>query len=186
MHVTGLRLATLTVFAAILAGCHGARTAPRPAPGVAACPAPVLDESHWNVVSDSAGLTYRMPDTFVEHLDTRLPHRTWNSEGTSSGYLWVGFNHSKEFWLTLRRVPSPGMMEMSECVDSIPGRQILVQAWRTVGGIFDHGRRSDRYDMLTLVPIEPGLTLYVAGGGSDPRIQTILLAIARTVRLPAH
>jgi hypothetical protein len=168
----------------VFAACHGARTAPTPAPGVAACPAPALDMSRWQVVSDSAGLTYRMPDTFVEHVDTRLPHRQWNGEGTSSGYLWVGLIRSKEFWLTLRRVPSPGMMEMSECIDSIPGRQILVQAWRAVGGIFQNGRRSDRYDMFTLVPIEPGLTAYLAGGGSDPRFQTILLGIARTARLP--
>lgn len=173
----------IAVVFAVVAACHAPRTAPGPALGVAACPAPGLNVSHWNVVSDSAGLTFRIPDTFVEHVDARLPHRTWNSEGTSSGYLFVGFNHSKEFWLTLRRVPSRGMMEMSECVDSIPGRQILVQAWRMVGGIFKGGRRSDRYDMLTLVPIEPSLTVYMAGGGSDPRFQTILLAIARTVRV---
>lgn len=186
VHASTFSLPALALFTVLLGGCHGPRVAPSPspAPGVAACPAPAVDVDRWKVVLDSAGLTYRLPESFVEHFDARLPHRTWNSEGKSSGYLWVGFNHSKEFWLTLRRVPSPGMMEMSECIDSIPGRQMLVQAWRTVGGIFRNGRRFDRYDMLALVPIEPGLTVFIGGGGSDPQFQTILLAIARTVRVP--
>jgi hypothetical protein len=37
--------------------------------------------------------------------------------------------------------------------------------------------------MLTLVPIEPGLTLYLTGGGSERETQVLLLAIARTVRV---
>jgi hypothetical protein len=180
------RVAVLAATAPLaLAGCHGPRTAPEPVAAVAACPGPTLDTEQWNVISDSAGITYRVPADFAERRDPRIAHRQWNRERTasdsSSGYLWTGFIHSKEFWLTLRRAPSPGMEEMSECIDSVPGRQILVQAWRTPGGIFRDMRRWDRYDVFALVPVEPGLAFYVAGGGSDRRFQTVLLAIARTV-----
>ncbi len=174
----------LTVGCAILAGCHGPRTAPAPVAAVPACPAPTLDMRTWTLVSDSAGLTYRLPPTFVERPDARLTYRRWTEGGASSGSVSIGFNHSLEHWITFRRAPSPGMHEMTECIDSIPGREILVQAWRTAGGRFEHGRRSDLYEMLTLVPIEPGLTVWVAGGGADPQFQRILLAISRTVRVP--
>ena len=81
----------------------------------------------------------------------------------------IGFIHAAEHWLTLRRAPSPGMHEMSECVDSVGGREILVQTWRTAGGIFRNGRRRDRYDVFALLPVRPGFTVYVTGGGSDRR-----------------
>jgi hypothetical protein len=168
----------------IVAGCHGPKTAPSPSAAVAACPAPVLDLHNWTLVSDSAGLTYRVPPSFVERPDPRLPSRRWTEGGASSGSVSIGFNHMREHWITFRRAPSPGMREMTECIDSIPGRQILVQAWRTVGGRFEGGRRSDLYEVLTLVPMEPGLTLWIAGGGADPQFQRIVLAIGRTVRLP--
>jgi hypothetical protein len=143
-----------------------------------------MDVKDWALVSDSAGLTYRLPKTFVEQPERELPYRRWNADGSASGYVWIGFNRSREHWITLRRAPSPGMHEMTECIDSVAGREILVQAWRTEGGIFQDGRRRDRYDVLALAPIEPGFTVYLAGGGSDRRFQAVLLAIARTVEVP--
>lgn len=174
----------VALLAALVSGCYGPRSAPAPVGAVPACPGPALDVESWDVVSDSAGVTYRLPDGFVEQVDPRLPHRQWSYEGRSSGYVWIGFNSGGEHWITLRRAPSPGMHEMTECIDSVPGRQVLVQAWRTEGGIFRGGRRSDRYDVLALVPIAPDLTVVLTGGGSDRGFQTLLLAMVRTVRVP--
>ncbi len=173
-----LRLAALSLF---LAGCHAARTAPAPMPAAPACPAPALDPADWTPVSDSAGVTYRVPDAFVEQPPDGLPYRRWKADRDLSGYLWFGLNRSNEHWITLRRVPSLGMHEMSECVDSVAGREALIQAWRTAGGIFEHGQRRDRYDVFALVPIEPGLTLTITGGAADRRTQEVLLAVVRTV-----
>jgi hypothetical protein len=134
-------------------------------------------------VSDSAGVTYRIPAAFMGQPSGDLPYRRWTARGELSGYLWTGFIHSPEHWLTLRRVPSPGMYEMSECVDSVAGREVLVQAWRTAGGIFEQGQRRDRYDVFALVPLKPGLTLYLTGGAADRRTQEVVLAVVRTVTI---
>jgi hypothetical protein len=75
------------------------------------------------------------------------------------------------------------MIEMSECIDSIPGREILVQTWRMAGGVFRDSQRLDKYDMLALVPVEPGVTLFLTGGGPKRETQILLLAVARTVRV---
>lgn len=163
--------------------CHRAPgTAPPPEPAATACPAPVLDTRGWRSVADSAAVSYRLPPTLVERPDTTSPNRHW--DGPEYGHIvTVGFIRVLEHWITFRRAPSPGMHEMSECIDSIPGRQILVQTWRTAGGVFRRGRRFDKYEMLALVPIEPGLTLYLTGGGSERDTQVLLLAVARTVRV---
>ncbi len=183
-HVPSIaRNATGLVSSCLLLGACHPRTAPAPIAAIMACPAPALDVSGWAAVSDSSGVTYRLPPGFRRQPDDGLAHHSWQYESASFGDLAIGFIRSREFWLTLRRAPSPGMNEMSECIDSIPGRQILVQAWRTTGGIFRNGRRADRYDVMALVSIDPSITLYLTGGGSDRRFQAMLLAIARTVRL---
>jgi hypothetical protein len=177
------RIATVAIAMAVpAAGCQRPQTAPRPALAVAACPGPVLDTRDWRLVMDSADLSYRLPPALVERADTASPHRRWFS-ADSRQIVTVGFIHELEHWITLRRAPSPGMHEMSECIDSIPGRQLLVQAWRTAGGVFRDRRRFDNYEMLALVPIEPGLTVFLTGGGSARETQVLLLAIARTVRI---
>jgi hypothetical protein len=146
-----------------------------------ACPAPALDPADWTPVRDSARVTYRVPAAFVSEPAGELSYRRWTARADLSGYLWTGFIRSPEHWITLRRAPSPGMHEMSECMDSVAGREVLVQAWRAEGGIFEQGRRRDRYDVFALVPLEPGLTLYLTGGAADRRTQEVLLAVVRTV-----
>lgn len=178
------RIATVAVAMVVpLSGCQRPpETPPRPVPAVTACPAPVLDTRDWRHVVDSANVSFRLPATLVERADTASPHRRWvNADGRQ--VVTVGFLRVLEHWITLRRAPSPGMHEMSECMDSIPGRQLLVQTWRTAGGVFRHGRRFDNYEMLALVPIEPGLTVFLTGGGAARETQVLLLAIARTVRI---
>jgi len=166
-----------------VAGCHrAARTSPGPEPAATACPPPPLDTRDWRQVADSANVSYRLPPDLTERPDTAGPHRWWVGADTHH-VLTVGFIHVREHWITLRRVPSPGMLEMSECIDSIPGREILVQTWRMVGGVFRDSQRLDKYDMLALVPIEPGLTLFLTGGGPERETQILLLAVARTVRI---
>jgi hypothetical protein len=145
----------------------------------------VFDVGDWPVVADSGDLRYRVPRGFEERSDTSLPYRRWTVDGRSAGSVAVGLNHSREHWLTLRRAPSPGMREMSECIDSVAGRELLVQAWRTEGGIFRERRRADRYDVFALVPLAPGRTVFLAGGGADRAFQARLLAMVRTVRVGA-
>jgi len=176
--VLGAALVTVTL------ACHGPRTAPVPLGAAPACPAPAVATDDWIPVTDSMGVSYRLPPGFVPRPHPELPHDRWSYDDGTSGYVWVGVNRSLEHWITLRRAPSPGMYEMSECIDSLAGREILVQAWRTPGGIFRDGRRWDRYDVFALLPIEPGRTVWVTSGGSDRRFQETALAIVRTVRLP--
>ena len=173
--------------AALLTGtiaCHGPRTAPAPVAAAPACPAPVFATGGWTPVTDSMGISYRLPPGFVPRPNPELPHDRWSYDDGTSGYVWIGMNRSPEHWITLRRVPSPGMYEMSECIDSLAGREILVQAWRMRGGISNGRRRPDRYDVFALLPIEPGRTVWVTSGGSDRRFQEMALAIVRTVRIP--
>jgi hypothetical protein len=149
---------------------------------VRACPAPDIGTEGWGIVQDSAGVTYRLPPAFTERPGLE-PYRHWSHAVDPSGSLTIGFSPSREHWSTLRRVPSPSMQEMTECVEGEEGDQILIQSWRTQGGIFRDGRRADLFEMLALVPVEPMVTLFVTGGGSDPAFQATLLAIARTVRV---
>jgi hypothetical protein len=171
---------------ALLAACGGGAVAspepPGPAPARWACPAPSLSTSDWVSRADSAGVAYRLPPGFAERPEVDLSYREWSSS-EHSGRLSIGFSPSREHWITLRRAPSPGMHEMSECVEEGRDRQILIQSWRTEGGSFRDGRRSDLYEMLALVPVEPMLTLFITGGSPDPRFQEILLAVARTVTI---
>lgn len=170
-----------------LAGCQRVGVSPPVAPpSAAACPAPQLDTRGWVAVSDSAGVRYRLPAGFAQRQPGDLPYRQWTFSGELSGRVSIGFSPSREHYTTLRRVPSPPMREMNECVEDVDGRQILVQAWRTEGGRFTGGQRLDLYEMLALVPVEPMLTLFVTGGGAGPAFQRVLLAIARTVRVDAR
>ena len=174
------------VAAVVLAGCGGGSvvspTPPGPAPSHPACPAPGLSTSGWVSHIDSAGVSYRLPPDLVERPPGDLPYHQWTSSELSGG-ISIGFSPSREHWITLRRAPSPGMHEMSECVEERSDRQILIQAWRTEGGSFQNGRRSDLYEMLALVSVEPMLTLFITGGSADPRFQELLLGVARTVRV---
>lgn len=168
-----------------LTGCRRVGVpAPATPPSLAACPAPdVRPSDGWRIVRDSAEVTYRLPAGFVERQGPDLPYREWRSEGDLPGSVRIGFSPSREHFTTLRRVPSPGMREMSECVETVQGREVLVQAWRTEGGSFRGGRRYDLYEIFALVSVEPTRTLFVTGGGADRRFQGVLLTIARTVEV---
>jgi len=185
--VTPSRAVGLVAAAILLAGCQRVAAPPPappgPQPSLAACAPVDPDVRSWDVVRDSAGVSFRMPLGLAPRSRDDLPFREWTTEGSPSGRVSIGFSPSREHWLSIRRVPSPGMAEMSECVDSLEDRQILLQAWRMVGGRFSQGRRSDLYEVLALVPVEPMLTLYVTGGGEDPRFQELVLRIARSVRV---
>ena len=166
-----------------VADCHSPpKTAPGPLPAATACPAPAVDTDAWIRVSDSAGVAYRLPPTFVERPDTTGAYRRWDG-ADGRPVVQIGFLRSPEHWLSVRRVPALGMHEMSECIDSIPAREMLVQTWRMAGGAFRGGRRLDTYEVLALIPIEPGLTLLLYGGGPEREAQILLLAAARTVRV---
>ena len=174
--------------AMLVVACGGRSVAspepPAPVPAHWACPVPSLSTSGWLRHADSAGVAYRLPPDLVQRPAGDLPYRQW-STSDSSGRVSIGFSPSREHWITLRRAPSPGMHEMSECVEEGRDRQVLIQSWRTEGGVFRDGRRFDRYDVSALVPVEPMLTLFITGGSSDPRFQEILLAVARTVTVEA-
>jgi len=57
------------------------------------------------------------------------------------------------------------------------------ETWRTAGGVFRDRRRLDNYEVLALIPIEPGLTVFLTGGGAERETQLLLLVVARTVRV---
>jgi hypothetical protein len=174
----GVAAAALLVFTA----CQRVGVPPPPRPvTAAACPARAIDTRDWLTVADSTGVAFRLPPSFVERALPGEPYRRWTSTIDPSGGITIGLSPSREHFTTLRRVPSPNMHEMTECVEEGSSGQILLQAWRTEGGIFRDGRRADLYEMLVLVPLEPMRTLFVTGGGSDPQFQAMLLQIARTV-----
>jgi hypothetical protein len=179
------RLTAVAVLVLGFGACQRVGVPPPPRPvSTAACPARTIDMRDWQIVPDSTGVTFRLPPSFVERLYPGEPYRRWTSAEDPSGGVTIGISPSREHFTTLRRVPSPGMHEMTECVEETEAGQILLQAWRTEGGIFRDGRRADLFEMLGLVPLEPMRTLYVTGGGSDPRFQAMLLQVARTV-MPA-
>lgn len=156
---------------------------PGPEPSLDACPARRLDVTSWRVVDAAPGVTYRLPTGFVERSRDDLSYREFQIDQTLSGRVAIGFSPSRDYFTTLRRVPSPGMLEMSECVEGPDGRQVLLQAWRTDGGIFRDGERYPLYEVMVLIQVEPTRTLFVTGGGSTPEFQAVLLAIARSVEI---
>ena len=161
----------------IVAGCV------RPAgiaPALAACPAPPQQTEDWPAVAESAGVSFRIPPEFVEQSREEGAHR-FSLRGDFSEYLLAGFIASSSPAETMGRVPGPGMMEMSQCVDSIGGRQVLVQAWRTRGGTFREGQRLDRYDVFAVVPVSPELRFYIASGSHRRETQQLALAAVRTI-----
>jgi len=168
----------LVAFAMVIAaGCV------RPAgiaPALAACPGPGQQTDGWRVVSESAGVTFRIPPDFVERPSDEGAHR-FHLRGDFSEYLLAGFIASSSPAETMGRAPGPGMMEMTQCADSIGGRQALVQAWRTRGGTFRDGQRMDRYDVFAVVPVSPELRFYIASGSHRRETQQLALAAVRTI-----
>lgn len=153
------------------------------APAFAACPAPRVDMTSWRTVADSF-VSFRLPADFVEQPFDEGARR-WYLNDDFSEYLLAGFIASSSPAEALGRAPSPGMMEMSQCVDSIGGRQVLVQAWRTRGGTFRNGRRMDRYDVFAVVPVSPERRFYLASGSHRPPTQQTVLAVVRTIAVGA-
>jgi hypothetical protein len=176
--------ASAGTLAIVIAGCQRVGVAPSPPPGAAdACPAPAVRTAGWEIVADSAGVTYRLPPGFNERPPGDLPFRDFTYSDELRGRVSIGFSPSREHYGSFLRVPSPSMHEMSQCLESINGRDVLLQSWRTEGGSFRQGRRYDLFEMLALVPVQPMLTLFVTGQSEDPAFQQVLLAIARTVEV---
>jgi len=179
--VTALGLATVAL---AMQGCQRVGTpSPPPLRAVAACPAPEVDTTGWEVVTDSAGVSYRLPPGFRQRPpgDQYFKEFTW--VGDLRGHASIGFSPSREYYASMLRVPAPPMREMTECQEPVNGRDVFFQAWRMEGGIFSGGRRYDNFEILALVPVQPMLTLFVTGGSGDPAFQAVLLAIARTVEV---
>jgi hypothetical protein len=162
------------------------RTAPvaSVAPAFAACPAPHVNTTTWRTVADSF-VTFRLPAGFVEQPFDEGARR-WYLNGDFSEYVRAGYIASSSPAEAMGRVPSPGMMEMSQCVDSIGGHQVLVQAWRTHGGTFRNGQRMDRYDVFAVVPVSPERRFYLTSGSHRPQTQQTVLEVVRTIALPAR
>jgi hypothetical protein len=161
------------------AGC--ARPA-RTAPSRAACPAPRADTRDWRIVQDSAEVVFRLPPAFVERARSEGA-REWLLTGDFQQYVLTGFIASSSPVAALGRAPAPGMLEMSQCVDSVGGREVLVQAWRTVGGTFREGRRRDRYDVFAVVAVHPELRFYLASGSYRRQTQDLALAVVRSIAI---
>lgn len=172
-------LASLALLAVFSAGC--ARTT-RVAPASPACPAPRQDTGDWRDVAEPEGVSFRLPAAFVEQPRDEGAHR-WHLRGDFSEYVLAGFIASSSPVETLGRAPSPGMMEMTQCIDSVGGRQVLVQAWRTRGGTFREGRRMDRYDVFAVVAVHPQLRFYIASGSHRRETQQAALTVVRTIAI---
>lgn len=177
-HHPRARLA-LAVAAFIASGCVGPA---RIAPAHAACPAPRQDTGDWRAVAESAGVSFLVPAAFVQQPRDEGATR-WYLRGDFSEYILAGFIPSSSPPPALGRVPNPGMVEMTQCVDSIGGREVLVQAWRTRGGTFREGRRMDRYDVFAVVAVHPELRFYLASGSHRPETQRAALAVVRTIAI---
>jgi hypothetical protein len=158
-------------------GCAGPQ---RLEPARAACPPPRLATALWVTYADSAGVSFRLPAAYQERAP-RDGVREWDLDGDNQQYVLAGYISSSNPPASLGRFVSPGMLEMSQCIDSTGGREVLVQSWRTPGGTFRRGRRLDRYDVFAVVPVRPDLRFYVASGGYERRAQDIALAAIRTV-----
>jgi hypothetical protein len=153
---------------------------PRVVPSRAACPTPSVGTSKWVPLTDSAGVSFRLPADYREVAPSGGA-RHWELGGDFQQYVTAGFIASSSPPSTLGRAVSPGMLEMTECIDSVGGREVLVQAWRTRGGTFRNGRRLDRYDVFAVVPVRPDLRFYFSSGGFEPRTQKLALAAVRTI-----
>ena len=125
-------------------------------------------------------MSFRVPPGVTEH--TREPGpRSWYLGNDFQQYLLTGFIASSSPVASLGRAPSPGMLEMTQCVDSVAGREVLVQAWRTLGGTFRNGQRMDRYDVFAVVAVDPVRRFYLASGGYTREMQDLALAAVRTI-----
>jgi len=134
----------------------------------------------WPVVHESAAVSFRVPPAVTEH--SREPGtRSWRLNDDFQQYILAGFIASSSPVASLGRAPAPGMLEMTQCVDSVAGREVLVQAWRTRGGTFRDGRRLDRYDVFAVVAVDPELRFYLASGGYTRDMQDLALAVVRTI-----
>ena len=155
----------------------------RPTPSRPACPGPRLDARDWMVVQDESGVGFRLPRDFVER-----PHeaggREWALRGDFQQYVETGLIRSSTPVEAMGRAPGAGMMEMMQCIDSVGGQAVLVQAWRTRDGTFRNGRRLDRYDVFAVVALEPSLRFYLASGGYERSTQDFALAAVRTLSVP--
>jgi hypothetical protein len=153
---------------------------PRVAPSRPACPPPGVSTAAWVPIFDSDGVSFRLPAAYREAAPADGA-RHWELGGDFSQYITTGFIASSSPPADLGRVVSPGMREMTQCIDSVGGRELLVQAWRTPGGTFRNGRRLDRYDVFAVVPVSPVLRFYLASGGFERRSQEWALAAVRTI-----
>jgi hypothetical protein len=177
-------VAALVLLALFVAGCRRVGVpAPPPLRSVSACPAPDVDTDGWEVVSDSAGVSYRLPPSYTARPPGDSPFREFTWAGDLRGHASIGFSPSREHYASMLRVPAPPMREMTECQESVNGRDVVLQSWRMEGGSFRQGRRYDNFEILALVPVQPMLTLFVTGGSEDPAFQAVLLTIARTVEV---
>ena len=164
-----------------IVGC--ARASPvHTTPTNAACPAPQLDVRDWQTVADSAGVNYRLPRDFVKQPRTTAA-QSWHRQGDFQQSITAGFIASSSPTATLGRVPHAGMKELTVCVDSIGGREILIQAWRTVDGTFRRFRRQDRYDVFAVVGVNRELHFYITSGSYLPETQEAALAVVRTIAI---
>jgi hypothetical protein len=171
-------------FVLATSGCQRvALPPPAPLHAVEACPTPDVDTRGWQLVTDSAGVRYRLPPGFTEGPRGDPPYRRFTWAGEPSGQVTIGFSPSREHYASMLRVPAPPMKEMTECQEAVHGRDVFFQAWRMEGGSFRNGRRYDNFEIHALVPVQPMLTLFVTGGSEDPAFQAVMLAIARTVEV---
>jgi hypothetical protein len=127
-------------------------------------------------------VVFRLPPAFVERA-REAGAREWDLDGDFQQYILAGFIESSSPVVSLGRAPAAGMLEMTQCVDSIGGREVLVQAWRTRGGTFRDGRRLDRYDVFAVVEVHPELRFYLASGSYRRQTQDLALAVVRTIAI---
>ena len=175
------RLAGLGAIVLVLGSLSCARPG-RVAPALAACPAPRQETGEWRPVAESAAVSFRIPADFVEQA-READARRWYLHGDFAEYILAGFIRSSSPLQAFGRAPAVGMMEMTQCIDSIGGREALVQAWRTRGGTFLNGRRLDRYDVFAVVAVDPELRFYIAGGTHRRDTQKVALAVVRTIAI---
>ncbi len=154
------------------------------APARPACPELRIATTGWVPVTESAGVSFRLPPGFREAAPVG-PARHWELDGDFSQYVTAGFIASSSPPAALGRFVSPGMFEMTQCMDVVGGREMLVQSWRTHGGTFRNGQRLDRYDVFAVVPVRPDLRFYLASGGYERRTQDLALAAVRTIIVAA-
>ena len=185
MDRTDGRVRARVVLAAVLAtlGAVSCLSPSRPTPSRPACPAPRVNVRDWSVLQDESGVRFRLPRDFIER-----PHeaggREWALRGDFQQYVMTGLIRSSTPVEALGRAPGPGMMEMMQCIDSVDGQAVLVQAWRTRDGTFRNGRRLDRYDVFAVVALAPSLRFYLASGGYERSTQDFALAAVRTLSVP--